>query len=174
MTCEKSCVVDVECINLEPWLSDSKIICVGSLNCSNGEIKIFYSDNEKEMLEEFFDYFYVNNFNCIIGFNTLFDLRYLLARSLKHQINVNGFFKTKYDDVMLLLNSCGYRYSLNRAGQLSEWSEFLLGNGNGKIKLEEEVSELYKHGKMEEILKYNKQDLVITHALWKRIKEVLG
>ena len=166
-----SCVIDIECSSFEPWEKNSNIICIGVLDTKTQEIKIFYDSSEEKILLEFIRFFNKNNYNEVIGYNVKFDLRYLLSKLMKYRLPAKNLFKAKVTDIMLLLKSAGNGFSYNKPGKLDQWSKLILGKG--KLYDNTEIPSLYKQNKIEEIVRYNSQDLILTFALWERINFVL-
>lgn len=167
---DKKCVIDIETESLDP--KEGRIICIGVKEIGGGRSVVFYDENEEQMLRDFLDYFHNRGFNEIVGYNILFDIRYVFARCLKHDLPSNGFFKASYTDLMHIMKSVKNAWSMNKPGKLGEWSEFLFGSG--KIPLSENIREKFERGKIGEIIEYNKRDLEITFMLWERIQKVLG
>ncbi|MFQ6020918.1 MAG: hypothetical protein ACE5J4_02780, partial [Candidatus Aenigmatarchaeota archaeon] len=108
----------------------------------------------------------------IIGYNILFDIRFIFARCLKYNIISNGFFHANYIDLMHIMKSVKKVWSTNKPGTLNEWAEFLFGAG--KYPLPDSISKLFEKGYISQIIEYNKRDLKITYMLWKRIQKVFS
>jgi len=167
----KKCVIDIETTSLNPW--EGRIICVGIKDVESGETLVFQDDHEYAMLMRFFEYFIRRKFDEIIGFNIDFDLRFLTAKALKYKISsANGFFTATATDVMAILNRYKRLNSTFRWGTLDEWSRFLLGKG--KILNGASVPELYRQRRVDEIVKYNENDVEITYELWRCIDAIMG
>jgi len=166
----KKCILDIKTEGYNPW--DGRIICIGFKNIETSEIKVFYEDNEETLLVEFLQYFNKNEFNKIIGFNISYDIRFIIGRCLRYKIPINGFYSAYSTDLMMLLKNFKKSYNFNRPGTLDEWARCLLGKG--KLMKKASVLTLYQHGRIDEILEYNKNDVEITYGLWKRLNFVLG
>jgi uncharacterized protein YprB with RNaseH-like and TPR domain len=166
----KKCVIDIETESLEP--TQGRIICIGIKDVGSGEAKVFYDDTEAEMLRRFLSYFHDNGFNEIIGYNILFDLRYIFARCLKYRLYSNGLFRCPHIDLMLIMKSVKNVFSMNKPGTLGEWSKFLFDED--KLEKGGDVPELFKDGKIKQIMDYNEKDVELTFQLWKRIQEVMS
>jgi len=166
----KRCVLDIETEDLDPKVG--RIICIGVKDVESDKPIVFHDESEKQLLEDFLDYFHHKGFNEIIGYNILFDIRYIFARCLKYGLTSNGFFNSNHIDLMHIMKSVKKVYSINKAGTLNEWSEFLFGAG--KFPLSESIKEKFKKGKISEIIEYNKRDVEITYLLWKRVQQVLN
>jgi DNA polymerase elongation subunit (family B) len=165
----KKCVIDIETESLDP--KEGRIVCIGTLDVENSKTLVFYDDDEQLLLRRFLDFFHNNKFNEIIGYNLMFDIRYIFARCMKHNIPSNGFFKSEFNDLMHTMKSVRKIWSLNRPGTLEQWSVFLFGKS--KRFLSDSVEGKYKAQEIDEIIAYNEQDLQLTFMLWKRIQEVL-
>lgn len=166
----KGCILDIEVENKDPKYG--RVICIGVKDIQTDNIIIFHDDNEKVMLEDFLDFFCKNKFQKIIGYNILFDIRFIFIRCLKYGIVSNGFFSSKIVDLMEYMKSVNKGNFWNKPGTLNEWAEFLFGTG--KYPLSESIRKKYWKGKISEIIEYNKRDLELTYMLWKRIRKVLG
>lgn len=165
----KKCVIDIETTDLHP--TQGRIICIGCKDVDSGRTIVFYDDDEQQMLADFLDYFHKKNFEEIIGYNVFFDIRFIFGRCMKYELETNGFFSSKYTDLMQIMKSVKPMWSMNRPGTLDEWTEFLFGSG--KMRMPDSVCELYKQGKISDIMKYNERDVEITCQLWERIVRVL-
>lgn len=164
----RKCILDIETESSFP--TDGRIICIGIKETCSGEIREFYDRNEEIMLRRFIAYFKHKNFGEIIGFNILYDIRFIFAKCLKYEIPASRFFSVFYTDLMMILKSVKRIYNFNKPGTLNEWSYFLFGKC--KISKSASVSSLYHQGKITEIIEYNKNDLELTYKLWKRINQV--
>lgn len=163
------CVIDIETTGLHP--TEGRIICIGCKDIRTGRIIVFYDEDERQMLIDFLDYFHKSGFKEIIGYNVLFDIRFIFGRCLKYDLESNGFFKARHTDLMQIMKSVKPVWSMNRPGTLDEWTEFVFGSG--KIKLPDSVSDLFEQGKITQIMEYNKRDVEITSKLWDRVRRVL-
>jgi DNA polymerase elongation subunit (family B) len=162
-------VLDIETEDLDPKLG--RIICIGAKDVSSKETKVFHNKHEEVMLKDFLNYFCERGFREIIGYNILFDIRFLFAKCLKYKLNANGLFSCKFTDLMLIMKSVRKMFSYNKPGKLGEWTFYLFGEG--KIELPDKIDELYRQGRIKEIAEYNEKDVDITYKLWKRIRSVL-
>lgn len=166
----KKCIVDIEATGTNPW--EGKIICIGVKDCQTGEVFVFQDDYENIMCTRFFEYFTNRKFDQIIGFNIHFDLRFLTAKALQYNIvSANRFFTATTTDLMETLNRNKRLNSSFRWGTLDEWTRFLLGKG--KIINGASVPELYRQRRVDEIVKYNENDIAITYELYQRIHSVM-
>lgn len=165
----KKCVIDIETESLDP--KEGRITCIGTLDVENSKTLFFCDDDEQLLLRRFLDFFHDKGFNEIIGYNIMFDIRYIFARCLKYNIPSNGFFKSEFNDLMHTMKSVRKIWSSNRSWGLEDWSRFIFGAG--KLLLSDSVDGKYKMRNIDEIIRYNEQDLKLTFMLWKRIQDVL-
>jgi DNA polymerase elongation subunit (family B) len=165
----KKCVIDIETESIDP--KEGRIICIGLKDVESGKTIVFYDDSELELLRSFLDFFHNKGFNEIIGYNVMFDIRYIFARCLKYGIQTNGFFKSEFNDLMHTMKSVRKIWSMNRPGTLEEWSEFLFDDG--KIPLSKSIKELFDSGRVTDIINYNKRDVELTFRIWKRVDDIL-
>lgn len=163
------CIIDIETEGLEPW--KDRIVCIGIKNVDSDEIIVFFNDDEEKMLKGFVKYFDLEHFNLILGYNLMFDVRYIFARCLKYGIKNKKFFQTQMKDIMRVLQNMEKYMGFNKPGKLDQWSECILGQR--KIELSENSWEMYGKGKVKELIEYNKRDIELTSRLWERIKSVL-
>ncbi len=163
------CILDIETENLDP--KQGQIVCIGIKDCGSGKSTVFYDENEEQMLRDFLSYFHRKGFKEIIGYNVLFDIRFIFGRCLKYGLVSNGFFTARHTDLMHIMKSVKPVWSMNRPGTLDEWTEFLFGSG--KIRLPDNIKNLFEQGKISQIIQYNKRDVEITYRLWKRVNKVL-
>lgn len=166
----EKCILDIETEDLDPKLG--RIICIGVRDAETGKDIVFYDENEKQMLKDFLCYFNEKEFLEVIGYNVLFDVRFLFSKCLKYNLSANGFFHSNFNDLMWTMKSVVKRYSWNPPGKLDEWAEFLFGVG--KYPLPDSVQKIFENGGISQIIEYNKRDLEITHMLWKRIEKVFS
>lgn len=165
----KKCIIDIETNSLNP--TQGRIICIGIKDVFSDETRVFYNENEKTMVEEFLDYFHEKQFNEIIGYNVLFDIRFIFAKCLKYGIKTNGFFKSEFNDLMATMKSVKKIWSMNTPGTLEQWTKYIFGES--KLEITAFVPEMYERGEIQRILDYNKKDLALTFKLWKRVEEIL-
>lgn len=166
----KKCILDIETTSFTPWI-DGRIICIGIKDIDSGEIEVFNDEHEETLLIKFFQYFNKKNFREIIGFNLSFDIRFVFSRCLKYRIPAHGFFEVVHTDLMMILKGVKKGYNYNKPGTLDEWTTFLFRKS--KLFKNTQVSSLYKEGRIEEIIEYNRNDLELTYGLWMRINLVL-
>ena len=167
----KKCIIDIETTGFDPWTG--RIVCIGVMDIDSKKIEVFYDNHEESFLVQFLYYFQKMEFREIIGFNIGFDIRWIIGRALFYNIpSANAFYMAKSTDLMHLLKGSRRFFNFNKAGTLDQWSRFLLGKG--KLLKSGSIPALYREGKIDEILAYNKNDVEITFELWLRITTVLG
>ena len=163
------CILDIETTSFEPWTG--RIICIGVKDINDGEIQVFYDDNEESLLLKFFRHMNKKQYREIIGYNISFDMRFIFARCLRYKLPTNGFFDKYQIDLMMILKNVKKGFNYNQPGTLYDWAHALLGKG--KLFENTKVPELYNQGRIDDLIEYNKNDLDLTFELWKRIRIVL-
>lgn len=163
------CVLDIETEGLEPW--KDRIICIGIKDVDSGKTIVFYNEDERQMLTDFIQHCKRRQYKEVVGYNLSFDLRFIFAKALKYGICGNGLFNAQFTDIMDNVRAVRRMYSYNKPGKLEQWLQFIFGNG--KLRTGASVPELYKKGRISEIIAYNRHDVEMTYRLWKRIMKVL-
>jgi DNA polymerase elongation subunit (family B) len=145
---------------------DSKIVAIG-LKYENNYY-IFNSDNEKELLNNFWEKWKEIKQGSplipVIGFNIeQFDIPFIVTRSF---INGNKIQKFSLKEIIDLRNKIhAYKYGKTR-GKLKEIAELL---GYNILDIDgSKVADLYNSKKKEEIKKYLIKDLEITDKIYQR------
>jgi len=159
-------VVDVETTGLEPW--DSRLACIVAAPANDPtETYAFDHDDEAELLDAFTDAYATGDYDTVIGYNVLFDLRFIFARALVHNVDLNGFAHAQYQDLMSIMKSVGHRYSPNDAGTLDDWASAIF---DAEKHLDSStIPDLYTEGRTGEIVTHCRQDVELTGRLWNRI-----
>ena len=149
---------------------DSKIIAIGIRHSTANQI--FFSENEKEILEKFWEEWRKikkENPNAqIYGFSILnFDIPFLVARSFINNVAIPSFFSLKYIvDLREKINA--YRYGETR-GKLKEYA-LLLGLKNLGMD-GSNVADLCMNKDWDKLKAYLANDLEITDEIYKRAKD---
>jgi len=165
----KRCVIDVESEGLEPW--KDRLICVGCRDTDSPKTKVFFSEDEKDLVNEFISYYNRKGFNEVIGFNVSFDLRFIFAKCLKYRIPAPKLFNSHFVDVMDNVKSIRRMYSYNKSGKLDDWLQYLFGIG--KLEKGKSVKDMFEKREFTRIILYNRQDVNMTYELWKLIRTIL-
>ena len=161
---EKVLVFDLSTEGLEPV----KHRIIGITCKTASEEKIFADRNEKKILTAFWEYIKSQQFNRIVGFNSVeFDVPMLNIRSMKNHVNVVQIELIHIDMRKVIFNG-----RENKKGTLKEFGELL------NVKLDD-----HGYGKMHMSLLWERPDLMnlrecllgdvrITWALYEHAKEV--
>lgn len=163
------CILDIETTSFQPW--SGRIICIGIKDACNGDVQVFYDEDEGSLLMRFLRHVNKKHYNEIIGFNLAFDMRFIFARCLRYKIQTYGFFDTVQTDMMMILKNVKKGYNYNQPGTLDDWANALLGKK--KLFDNTQVPELYDQGRIQDLFEYNQNDLELTYELWKRVEIVL-
>lgn len=146
---------------------DSRITAIGIRHAEKNTI--IMDESEKAMLQEFWKVWkelkkpHVN----VVGFNiTTFDIPFLVTRSFIHKVEISHFSIKEIIDVREKVNA--YRFGPTR-GTLKDF-----GSSLGMESLEMDGShavEAYRKKDFDKLSQYLKNDLLITEAMFKRLKE---
>lgn len=149
---------------------DSKIVAIGIRHLEKNEI--FLSENEKEILERFWELWNKikqidPNNTQICGFNVLnFDIPFLVVRSLINNVIISPFLLKHIIDLREKINA--YRYGETR-GKLKEYALLL---GLSIIDIEgSEIANLCMDKNWDKLKGYLVKDLEITDELYKRVRD---
>ena len=168
---KRKCIIDIETTDFFPWNS-GRIICIGLKDVESGETNVFHEECEKELVENFVNFFNTKKYREIIGYNIAFDLRFVFSRCLKYEIEAGNLFSAETSDVMKTLKQVNCLDSYNKPGTLGQWSDYVFCDS--KLYKNTQIPLLYKIGEIDEIISYNKKDLELTCRLWNSINRVLG
>jgi len=166
----KRCVIDIETTSFYPWTG--KLICIGIKDIECHDTRIFQHWDERTQLIKFLRFFNNRQFDEIIGFNIGFDMRFLIAKCIQHQLPAQYLLDATTTDLMMILKGFGRKYNFNKPGTLDEWSRSLLGKG--KTLDNHQIPSLFREGRIQEIIDYNRNDVEITYELWKKITNIVG
>ncbi len=156
-------VVDVETTGLNPM--NDRIVAIGIAG-KDGNI-IIMKEDEKAMLEEFWDLLASKKADVLIGFNFDFDWQFLKLRSLKHRVKIRHYkkYKERYD-LRQILNPDRYQ----KGTKLSDYLHFL-GIPNGDEYDGSMVPEFWEKGEYEKISEHLLKDIKSEYELYKVMKE---
>jgi len=163
------CILDIEATSFHPW--SGRIICIGIKDTCNGDVQVFYDEDEESLLMQFFKHVNKKQYDEIIGYNLAFDMRFIFARCLLYKIQAYGFFDTVQTDLMMILKNVKKGYNYNQPGTLDDWATALLGKR--KLFDNTRVPELYDQDRIRDLIEYNQNDLELTYELWERTEIVL-
>jgi len=166
---ERICIVDIETTGISP--TDSRLVCIGAKDPKfiDQEPIVFFNidlDHEEETIMAFKQWFTENGFTKIVGYNTDFDYRFILALLLKYRIIWPEWFKVSLFDIMDYLKKGkeGYVPTMNKVNKLDEWAEFLLGQV--KLMSFEELMQAIDEKDWDRIIEYNKIDVELEFLIW--------
>lgn len=167
----KKCILDIES-TADLWTG--QLICIGIMNIDSKdkEIRIFTGKSEESLLMDFLKYYNENKFNTVIGYNTVWDFRFILSRCLKYRLRAETFYRANCVDLMMILKGFGKGYNYNDLGSLDSWSKLL--SGRGKLVTDAPVPVLFQRGEIDQIIAHNQTDLKNTFMLWERLNTVIG
>jgi uncharacterized protein YprB with RNaseH-like and TPR domain len=157
-------IMDIETNGLNPI--KNRIISISLLEISNSIPTTFYGEDEKRTLEQFWNC--IRDCEGVITFNgDSFDLPFIIARSLIHQVKIRKDLKNL--DLRKIVNSFWYSYEKHSNGTLRDWASilgFIVETEDG-----EKMIELYNKKNWKEIVFHNSEDVKITKLLHQRCLE---
>lgn len=147
---------------------DSRIVAIGLKQYGKDSLIIF-DDDEKKMLEDFWDELVTlrqgDPSNKLVGFNIKnFDIPFLVCRSFIHDVVISPFLLKDIFDIKESINA--FRYGKTR-GKMKELAK-LIGLEIYDDMDGSKVSEEYWNRNFDKIKGYLKKDLEITEELHKR------
>jgi len=167
----KPVILDIETTGPFPW--DSRIICISCIDPDDPENIVTFQDmDEKKMVEDFITWFKDKGFNEVVGFNVSFDTRFIFAKCLRYAIRCGEFVVAEYYDLMDVLRKVKreYVYTINKAGNMETWVEYLLGER--KMLTFEEILKAWKEKRIEDIVEHNRKDVKLLYQIWLLIQYV--
>jgi predicted PolB exonuclease-like 3'-5' exonuclease len=166
---KKTCVIDVELNSTDMW--SGRVICISILDVDRpDDIKVFHDQMEEELIMNFLKFFNKKKFQKICAYNAPYDHQVIISRCLKYRLHAGIFYDAELVDLMQILK--GKKFNYNRLGKLQDWSAYILNKK--KLEKEASVAELDRQGKLEQIIQYNMNDVILAYELFKRIDFCLG
>lgn len=160
---ERYIVFDIETTGLNP--TTSKITCICAKSISGNDYKGSHT-NESGLIKDFLKWVFDENCNLLISANGKdFDIPFILVRAyLNNLLSSFGqdLIKLKHFDVINDITD--KKISLNNLAKLYGF-ELKSGNGINAIKLFEEM-------KLEELMNYCMNDVLLTEKVYLKFKEV--
>ena len=160
-------IIDAETTSLEPS-ENGRVTCISTYNKDNGETKSFIDLDESKILRDFWDYVKSLKTPTLVTFNgSYFDIPYVVHRSIVRNEKV---FSYKLIDLRLIANSFFTSYDKKAKGSLAYWAAVL--GIEQKTPPGAEMINLFMEKKLDEIKCHCQEDVLITNALFDRLKEV--
>lgn len=159
-------IIDIETTGLSPW--SERITCIGVQIIRSTDVEssvrkeplCFTCENEVRLLSELWSVLLQNKVNYLVGWNIDgFDWPFLKIRSAILNVPLGRYFH-KYSERLDLMNvlKCG------RWAKLDDAAQALFGEG----KIACNPVELWQEGKLDELTKYNVQDVKLTSRIFQR------
>jgi len=161
----KSLILDIETTGIMPF--NSRIICIGCLDLTTPEEPIiFYDEDETKLLREFLDFFTLNGYTQIIGYNVAFDYRFIFTKAMRFRLSCKEFHDATLLDLCQVLKQVKleFVFNFNRPGKLSEWSEYLL-NRRKQLTLQE-VLKAWEEKRIQDILLHNRNAILLIRDIY--------
>ena len=143
-----------------------RITCISVLDLLTNKVTTFCGEDETKILRDFWEK--INGASEIIGFNIVFDLPFLIQRTLINNILVcSNYHNIKKTYIRLLSIAFFEVYARTIKGTLDQWSDHL-GFGNKKTSGEEMIA-FYKNKEWKKIKEHCEKDIIITSKLYWRL-----
>ena len=148
---------------------EHRITCISILNIDTKEVQSFFGEDEKKILEQFFNS--IENVDELIGFNSnSFDIPFIIKRAIINKVRLPQYWKQiKHTDLRKVVNSFFISYNAKEHGTLNQWG-VILGCGE-KESNGLECVEAYNRKDWKFIKEHCEFDCMITKALLIRCKE---
>lgn len=159
MESSKAMIFDLATEGLEPL----KHRIVGVTIKTTNEEKIITNRDEKILLEEFYKFIEVNNFDKIVGFNSQsFDIPMLTIRSIKHKVTMPNL-KGKLIDLRNALAG-------DKKGTLEDFQQLLGITFFDSRYKKMHMSLLWEADKLPKLEEFLLRDVKITWQLYEHVK----
>lgn len=170
---KKSLVIDIETTGIQPW--KSRLICISLMDPGDPdqEIITIYEEEEERTVATFIAVLEQNGIEELIGYNLLFDYRFIYAKCLRYRIAAPILGEQKLYDVQEVMEKGrkGFVYGRNKSGRLEDWTQYLFGES--KLMTPQEILQAWSEGRIEDIITYNRDDVRKTYKLWALTQLVL-
>ena len=171
---QKELVINIETTRVLPW--ESRLVCIGVLdpNAAAPEPMNIIADSEEEMLDTFLAFYEDSGFSEFVGYNVVFDYRYIYALCEKYRKPAPKFMEAELYDLMQQQEQVKDKFvpGYNKAGTLDNWLEYLLGWK--PYAKQEQVWKWWKEKNFDEIVNYNTHKLLGAYSLYTLDKIVKG
>lgn len=171
---KKPLVVNVETTGVSPV--DSRVISIGVKDPSTPDARpmVLIDEDEKRLVEAFFDFYESQGYDTLIGYNIGFDYRFLFVEAMKFRYPAPGFTGSDLYDVMTQMKQVRQKFTpgFNKPGTLDEWAKLLLGLEPKNTQAE--VLEAWANKKFEIITEYQEYKVEAAFELWALAQGVFG
>ena len=163
---KKELILNIETTGLYPW--DSRIISIGWLDPRdpNNTTEIVMLSDEEAMIKTFLKFYHENGYNQIIGYNLVFDFRFICARAMYWRLPIAEFLKVDLYDMMQVMQQMrqSFVYGISKAGTLDQWAEELFNFP--KIFTDEEMLTYYAKGEYAKVFSFALDQVLRTYTLY--------
>ena len=167
---DRPLIIDIETTGTDPM--DSRLICIGLKDPLKPEqpVQVIMREDEEEMLRYFFQYFKIGGYNALIGYNLVFDYRYLWIKALDYMISCKEYHDAALHDIMQILTQVkeAFVYGVLPKSKLNDWAKYLLGME--KTMTIKEMLLAWTQKRYDAIKEYVINDVQIEFYLWALIE----
>lgn len=145
------------------WIT-GKVICIVADDILSNERYLLHHKDEVANLHAFFDLIVRKHYKYVVGkYSEMFDRPFVIGRALFHNIGIPRIWQRDIHDIDHIFSRS------SQCSQITNLEDFSFGLGiPGKVFDSSKVPDLYKEGKMDEILLHCGQDVSITKELFTR------
>ncbi|KKK79718.1 hypothetical protein LCGC14_2830710, partial [marine sediment metagenome] len=169
----KSLIMDIETTGVLPW--ESRIICISLVDPADPDLEVItiYDEEEEKTVRIFIEVLQQNGIEELIGYNLLFDYRFIFAKCLRYRIAAEALGEQDLWDIMEVMEKGrrGFVYGRSKSGSLEDWTKFLFGES--KLMTIKEMLKAWGEGRVDDIIAYNRDDVRKTYKLWALTQLVL-
>jgi len=154
-----------------------KAICISAVGVDNDISKVWYGDDESEVLGGFFDFLAEMNTHTqltLTGKNSMnFDFPYLIGRAIELELGIPSALRATTNQRMDMPNDVDHIFGRSsRCEQSTSLANYGYAIGIPKTGSGGDVAGMYKEGMWDEISKYCTQDSMIVAEMLRRYSKV--
>lgn len=156
-------IFDIETTGLDSI--NSRITCIVLMNINTEEIISFYGQNEKCILDNFWNFVNKNVTKLFSFYGDSFDLPFIIKRSIINNEKINI---VNHIDLAKVINSLHISNKPYEKGKLSDWAKIL----GFEVKTENgfQMLKYFEEKRFIKIKQHCEEDVKITLELYKRCK----
>jgi len=172
-TPEKELVINLETTDVDPW--NGKLVSIAYIDTSAAipEAVVMFDDDEETLINEFLDWFDLQNFTKLVGFKVSFDHRFLFSRALYYRRKAPKWANISQRDIKQILDQVqeGFVYFPSKTGTLDDWGTYLLGYG--KLAAQEEFLKRLLAKDYDFVIEFSRRQVILTNDLYSLIRYCL-
>jgi len=170
----RSLIVNIETTGFNPWDSRLTMIAFKDPALPDEPVKLIYGEDEEAMLREFVNMYVENGYDEFVGYNVVFDFRFLFAKCMRYRISAPSLFRSEVYDVLQVMAQVNRKFmpGKQKGGKLDTWGMFLFDEQ--PYSSEEEMLRQYALGNIKFVAEFDFARTRLTWKLWALIQYVKG